>query len=683
MLRLKSKRLGLSWRRTSKLVLAILFGCLCLQSFSQISSISGRLSIFKPLGSSSPRKLVGFADIYDVADPANRTLSNTDGRFKLQFVGVKPNTLRVLVVSKQGLSVVNQSALNVHTDQPEVLEIFLCEPQNIAQNRKYFYHIGKTAADSFLNRKLASLLKEKANIAVTNQIQSDRLKKITDSIKQLSASLLRTEELANSLADRYSLIDISDASAETDAAFSMFQKGNLDSAITLLNNANFSNLIKQDRQEIAKTEALKRETISRDSLARDRHIKIVTGLQLQADLTMLKSEYAETSKVYEELLAYDSTSPETIYAYSYFLSIIGERKKSVANYLRLLKLENDRQPAINDKYRISDIFNNLGVLYRELMDFNKSEKAYDTALSILSDDDFATRDVRTLKRIAVISTNQAVLFTRTRNLNLGELHSQKALEILNKISTFNFVNQDSTLLAQILLNTGAVYATAGKLDYAKAKFEESLKILKSFGRRTEEKTQSLYASCTTNLGTLYQDLKKLDSSEFFLKLALVEKRTLSARNFAKYGADLANALNGMGNLFETTTKLDSAEFMFVEAMALLKRLCKDSPEVFDEDIAMVANNLGNLYLRKQMFLSSYIYLNESNKIYLKLNSAFRRYGFEVASSTSALGKALLGSGQKYSAKIVLETAAMRFLYLDFKQKDRYLDEIYANLSLIH
>ena len=129
-----------------KHILPCLFLCFVFQAKSQQSSITGEVSVINSRYETGTRQYVANAQVEEDFGRAQATTTDADGRFRLVLVGVAEKESVGFQVKKEGLEVVNTDVLSAIAGQRRQVKVYMASPRKIAEYKRQYYEIGKTAA---------------------------------------------------------------------------------------------------------------------------------------------------------------------------------------------------------------------------------------------------------------------------------------------------------------------------------------------------------------------------------------------------------------------------------------------------------------------------------------------------------------------------------------------------------
>ena len=262
-----------------------------MHSSAQQSIVQGVVSIFNSETETGKRQYVSNAQVEDNFGKAQPTVTTEKGQFKLVYVTVQDNSPVSINIKKPPLQVVNIDALNATAGQNEPIKITMAHPDSIAEYRRRIYQVGKTEAEKNLEKLIQSIRLEIADARRKNSRDVNRLKQLEQQLLQSEEKQKNIDEQAQELANKYTPVNLDDASPIFRRSFLLFQHGNLDSAIALLEKANLSGHVNAILTERKRIHLLKNEIEERDSIEKKRTSDIQEALQLKADFHKTKYEF--------------------------------------------------------------------------------------------------------------------------------------------------------------------------------------------------------------------------------------------------------------------------------------------------------------------------------------------------------------------------------------------------------
>jgi tetratricopeptide (TPR) repeat protein len=249
----------------------------------------------------------------------------------------------------------------------------------------------------------------------------------------------------------------------------------------------------------------------------------------------------------------------------------------------------------SDAY-LSDLaftLNNLGNVYRDLNRLTEARKAYEEALIIRRK--LAANKLETdLSRVADTLCSLGNL-NRDQNRIKDASHAfEEALTICRDLC----IRNPKTYLPQlsmILNSLGVLYFNQNRMEHASLVYEEALKIRRKLAIQNPDTYLPDVATTLNNLGILHSAQNRLEQARTDYEEALNIDRELAVRDSYAYLPDVATTLNNLGILHFQHNRMTDALKAHEEALLIRRELTTRSPEGFLPDLAFTLNNLGNVY----------------------------------------------------------------------------------------
>lgn len=365
---------------------------------------------------------------------SNSVISTNSGLFELAFSHKAPGDVVFLTVQKQGFEVVNKKDLErviLRKSPDELLEIFMCPEGKWQENAQLYYGIAAKSINEVFEERLKKI---EAEVMAGKDREIQRLREERD------AALAQ----AKNMADEFAQVNLDEASDLYKEAFTCFQKGDIDKALELLNDARLEQGLKNTIAEESKA----KKRVEEAGKARKQW---ATNYILKAQLSIIKLRFDEAERYFEKSLEADPEDPGN---YSEFLAFLYKQNKfqkgrEICNRALLLKIDDARR---------AGFLNNLGVIYSNTGFFAEAEKSYTEALDIrrkLAD----TNPAAYLPYVAIVLKNLGELEISNKDYTNASAYLREALEILEKLALENPAAFDldlcNTILAMISLYTSA------------------------------------------------------------------------------------------------------------------------------------------------------------------------------------------------------------------------------------
>ena len=269
-------------------LVSLLFLCLCASLQAQQSTLHGVVAIFNSKFETGKTEYVAYAQVEEAFQRGQPALTTTDGTFGLVLVKIKEKTGFDFTVVKTGFEVVNTDQLHAVAGQRDAVRIFMAPKGKIAANKRKFYDIGRTASEKALDQKIAAKQQEARALRADQATNRKKISEVEKEIADLYQRYQTIDQNARELAERFSHVNLDDASELYQRAFRYFQNGNIDSALVVLNEVNWPARVDSILAEEARLFALQNLiayndsvlTLRRDSIAEAIRVKIQSHLGL-------------------------------------------------------------------------------------------------------------------------------------------------------------------------------------------------------------------------------------------------------------------------------------------------------------------------------------------------------------------------------------------------------------------
>lgn len=267
----------------------LLLLCLPALLFAQQTILNGVVTVFNSKFETGKFEYIPNAQVEEVFQRANAAVTSADGTFKLILVGIPDRESFEISIRKEGLEVVNTDKLRAVAGQHEAVRIYMALKGKIAENKRKFYKIGKTESEKALTRKINRKHQELETLKTDGAANQQQIIDLQKEIADLTERYGTIDQSARELAERFSRVNLDDASELYQRAFRHFQNGSIDSSLLVLDEVDWVKRVDDILTEEARLMALKNTiayndsvlTIRRDSLIRAIRVKIESHLRLR------------------------------------------------------------------------------------------------------------------------------------------------------------------------------------------------------------------------------------------------------------------------------------------------------------------------------------------------------------------------------------------------------------------
>ena len=382
-------------------------------------------------------------------------------------------------------------------------------------------------------------------------------------------------------------------------AIEAFEDGRASDANTILDEAMHD--AKVLREDIARTRTLLEQ--QKESAAVS-----ISELMLKASVVL-----ADESKVIDERI----DSAEDIYLEAYalanecdydrekhmeLLESYGEFLSTYAKFNTCIKINGElldlNISILGENHpETARIYNNIGLVYSFIGDYDRALECYAKALEIrLSIDEDDNTE------IAVNYNNVGLVYYSLGDYDRALEHFMKALNI-----QWPVLGKNHPDLSRTYNNTGLVYYSLGDYDKALEYYEKALKISLS-----EQKDNDInVATNYNNIGLVYYSLGDYDSAlEYYDKARKIQLSALGENH-----TDIAKTYNNMGLIYGFLGDYDSALDFYKKSLKISLSVLKDN----NPDIATYNNNIGLTYYYKGDYYSALEYYEKALKISMSIH----------------------------------------------------------------
>jgi tetratricopeptide (TPR) repeat protein len=552
-------------------------------AFAQQSVLNGTVTVFNSQFETGKKQYVDNAQVEEDYGKSQATTTNTEGAFKLPLVGIKDLDKVFFNVKKANYEVVNTDALQAVAGQKEAVQVYMAQEGVLAENKRKYYQINRTASEKAVTEKLVQLGQQIETLQQNKEANKSKIEVLQAEYARLQDNFKKIEETARELAERYAKTNLDDASAEYQRAFRYFQRGLLDSALFVFQKMDLEQTAQFVVSEQNRTAALKIEYETRNTEKNKQKVQTTEALLFKANLHQTKFEFSRVEECYDLLLRLDSTNVNTLWNYAYFLAKQRQDKKAIDLYKKVLSLSK------SDELKAT-FQNNLGNLYSNIQRMPQAEDAYIEALKLYRALANKSPDVF-LPDVAKILNNLGIYYFDNQKMPQAEAAYTEALNIRR---TFAIKKPEAFLpdLANTLNNLGTYYSESQKMSEAEVVFVEALKIRRTLADKNPNVFLPDVAMTLNNLGNYYIDTRKMPQAETAYTEALDIRRKLSDKNPNEFLPDVARTMNNLAIYYNENQKLSKAEDMFIETLKLYQTLANKNPDAFLPYVAGLLNNLG-------------------------------------------------------------------------------------------
>lgn len=325
----------------------------------------------------NPRTPLGGVYVKTATSPNGVVSDENNGVFSLKLQNIKMgDRLGRATVSKKGLMVFNQQAVDEWSARKEPLKLILCDANQFQKQKNNLISIGRNQAEKKYKKRLAEL--EKKNKA--QQLTLDEYHAKLDSINRDRDN---AEKHMEEYADMFARIDESEVDTLAQRAIELFNQGQLEEAIKLFEQGNYLEKLDDALKIKTQAEELRQKADSADVLADKDIEEYKKSIQAQVSAYKMSNEWNKAAELLKGL-ADKLQTLDVIWNYAIFsqnLNQFTEAEKYYKLYKNKLSiLANTRSEAY--KSSMAACYNNLASLYCDTHRFADGEQMYNSALEI-------------------------------------------------------------------------------------------------------------------------------------------------------------------------------------------------------------------------------------------------------------------------------------------------------------
>ena len=545
----------------------------------------------------NPRTPLGGVYVKTATSPNGVVSDENNGVFSLKLQNIKMgDRLGRATVSKKGLMVFNQQAVDEWSARKEPLKLILCDANQFQKQKNNLISIGRNQAEKKYKKRLAEL--EKKNKA--QQLTLDEYYAKLDSINKDRDN---AEKHMEEYADMFARIDESEVDTLAQRAIELFNQGQLEEAIKLFEQGNYLEKLDDALKIKTQAEELRQKADSAEVLADKDIEEYKKSIQAQVSAYKMSNEWDKAAELLKGL-ADKLQTQDVIGDYARFSqnqNQFAEAETYYKIYIKKQLLLSKTNPQIYEP-DLAICYNNLANLYYKSHRFGESEQMHKLSLEIskhLADTNPQTYE----PNLAESYNNLAILYFGMQNIKESEQMYKLALEIYKGLAEKNRKVYEPVLMV-IYNNFGALYNNIQRFDMAEQMYKSSLVICKRLVDTNSQIYEPDLANIYNNLALLYCDIHRFKESEQMHMSALEIRKRLAAANPQAYEPNLAESYNNLANLYFSTNRYYESEQMYKTALEIRKRLAAANPQAYEQGLTESYNNLANLYNITQRFKES-------------------------------------------------------------------------------
>ena len=596
----------------------------------------------------NPRTPIGGVYIKPVTADNGVVSNASNGSFSVVLKNLKMGSrIGNVKVTKQGMMVFNQQAVDEWNVRKDPLCLILCDANEFLKQKKNLIAIGERQAKKKYDKKLAELKKKNE----AQQLQIDDYYNKLDSLeKEYQNALKHMDEYA----DVFARIDESEIDTLAQRAIELFNKGEIDESIRLFEQGNYMKKLDDALHTKAQAQNLRNVADSAEALADKDIEEYVKSIKAQVSAYQVKNDYEKVGELLKGMADKLQTS-DAIWDYILFCKIQNKLKEEELYSYKIFQLI-EKGKYQKKEILLLPLYISLGELSYNLKDSSDSENILKTALEICCRQSKDNPDLE--PGLLFIYKSLGQLYQKMHRLGESEAMYKSELEVYERLSKNNPKVYDGNL-ADLYDDLGVLYYDLHRFSDSEAMIKSALEIRKRLAVDNPKVYEPELTTSYNNLGVLYNNLQRFSDSEAMYKSALEIQKRLATDNPKAYEPELASSYNNLGILYRDIKRFSDSEAMHKSALEIQKRLAIDYPKAYEEDLASSYNNLGNLYYDTKRFNDSEAMYKSALEIRKRLATDNpKAYEEDLACSYNNLGllyrKILRFSDSETMYKLALE-----------------------------
>ncbi len=549
------------------------------------------------------------------------TKSDSRGYFGLVFSDKPLGNTIPISARKSGLKVVNEKVLEAAAvlGRVEGLKVVMCPEETFEENLSAYYNISQNAVKRTYERRMAVFQKgsQAEQRRLMDSLRIEMRQVIGSKEKAISILEEQRQELekqVKELADRFVVINLDDESAIHQAAFEAFAKGDVNTAISVLNRVNWHDRLKTNKDQMGKRNVTIQELKQQNDTSRLQIEKDRRSCILAASLYQLQYRFDSVQYFYELAIEFDLDSTDI------------------------------------------DVINNYTKLLFDYRQLNKALIYNDIALSRLQTLRSAPDSVYyTEGYIMALYHRQMILARSVEKSSETERVCRSLIPLLEQFEQSDSSKYIKT--AMVYANLGQALHYQDKDSLAVEPYQKSLNILKTMGRYSDSTTVRFnkYVS-SAGLASVMRELSRLDTALVLSKQAVETMKNLVEKTGSIfYMTYYAQSLNTLALIYDYKQQYEQAIETYKKALFEGQKGTVFNPIFSNIEMVRTLTNISGLYCKMDSLDLSELYIDSAQRIvtqYLStLNTEFEEFVVGIIKTRRLLCIAWLQRNQNAKAEM--------------------------------
>lgn len=243
----------------------------------------------------NPRTPLGGVYVKTATSPNGVVSDENNGVFFLKLQNVKMgDRLGRATVSKTGLMIFNQQAVDEWSARKEPLKLILCDANQFQKQKNNLISIGRNQAEKKYKKRLAELEKK-------NKAQQFTLDEYYAKLDSINRDRDNAEKHMDEYADMFARIDESEVDTLAQRAIELFNQGQLEEAIKLFEQGNYLEKLDDALKIKTQAEELRQKADSAEVLADKDIEEYKKSIQAQVSAYKMSNEWDKAAELLKGL----------------------------------------------------------------------------------------------------------------------------------------------------------------------------------------------------------------------------------------------------------------------------------------------------------------------------------------------------------------------------------------------
>ena len=494
-------------------------------------------------------------------------------------------------VTKQGMMVFNQMTVDEWSVRKQPLCLILCDANEFQKQKKNLIAIGEKEAKKKYERELARLKKKNE----TQQLQLDDYYNKLDSLENEYQNALKHMD---EYADVFARIDESEIDTLAQCAVELFNKGEIEKSIRMLEKGNYMNKLDNALRVKLQAQELRLLADSAETLADKDIEEYVKTIKAQIAAYKLVNDYKNEGALLKGL-ADRIQSLELIGDYIVFCSRQNEFLNAEQYWWKIINILDKSKDSNKKELLMIAAYAGIAELYLRTNRFDKSESMFKSSLLIY--ERLPNEFKQNLgSEMVYIYSKLATLYLCMNRFEECEKTLKLALTIQDSLP-IEQGNANEKYFVTLYKSLGDFYRKSYRFFECEKNYKSALAIQKSLANNNTTAYEPDLAISYNDLAVLYLDTHRFQECEDMYKCALTIWNRLSKVNPKAYEPLKAVSYQGLAILYSYTHNYFKSEEMYKFALDILERLSIDNPKVYKPDLASLYMNMATLYIDSNRF----------------------------------------------------------------------------------